>query len=274
MFCTNCGNQISDAANFCNECGTKVVVPNNVQLDTNPTIFNHILKPRVEWKSIPAGTFTMGSPETEIDRMNEPEHRVTLTAFQISKYEVTFEEYDLFCEATGREKPNDNGWGREKHPVINVDWNDATAFAAWMGCRLPTEAEWEYACRAGTTTPFNTGNNITALEANYKGDSPYSNYEKGEYREKTTPVGSFRANAWQLYDMHGNVDEWCNDWHSESAYYDDQTDPQGPETGNYRVFRGGSWKCDAEFCRSATRFRCCYNQNKSVEIGFRLAKSW
>lgn len=208
-------------------------------------------KPAIDWVDIPAGTFTMGSPKSEFDRSDyEIQHQVTLSAFKMSKCEVTFEQYDLFCEATGRTKPSDKGWGRGKRPVINVSWDDATAFAKWMGCRLPTEAEWEYACRAGTTTPFNTGNNLTTSQANYNGNFPYNNNPKGEYRGKTMPVGSFAANAFGLFDMHGNVWEWVNDWYENySPKATAQTNPRGPSSGTYRVYRGGGWDLIAQFCR-------------------------
>jgi sulfatase modifying factor 1 len=226
-------------------------------------------KPTIEWVSIPAGTFTMGSPTSEVDRgSDETQHQVTLSAFKMSKYEVTFEQYDLFCDATGRSKPSDEGWGRGNRPVINVSWDDATAFADWLGCRLPTEAEWEYAARAGTTTPFSTGNNLTTSQANYDGNYPYNNNAKGEHRGKTLPVGSFSPNAWGLYDMHGNVWEWCSDWYgaySTSA----QTNPKGASSGSFRVIRGGSWGNDANYCRAARRY-ISPPDSRGNRVGFRL----
>ena len=226
-------------------------------------------KPPSAWASIPAGTFTMGSPTSEVDRsLEETQHQVTLSAFKMSKYEVTFEQYDAFCDATSREKPSDEGWGRGKRPVINVSWNDATAFAEWMGCRLPTEAEWEYACRAGTTTPFSTGSNLTTSQANYNGNYPYNNNAKGEYRQKTLPVGSFTANAYGLFDMHGNVWEWCSDWYGDYSS-GAQTNPKGAASGSLRVRRGGSWYADAGDCRSANR-GINYPDYSDFSIGLRL----
>jgi formylglycine-generating enzyme required for sulfatase activity len=186
----------------------------------------------------------------------------------MSKYEITFEQYDAFCAATGRRKPSDYGWGRGNRPVINVDWNDATAFAEWMGCRLPTEAEWEYACRAGTETPFNVGDCLSTFMANYDGNNPYHSCPSGTYLEMTNEVGSYSPNAWGLYDMHGNVYEWCSDWYgdySSSA----QTNPEGPSSGSYRVLRGGGWRFHGRYCRSAYRY---YGEpsTRYYNLGFRL----
>ena len=210
----------------------------------------------IAWLSIPAGTFLMGSPESEVDRFSyETQHQVTLSAFRMSKNEITFAQYDLFCEKTSREKPSDEGWGRGERPVINVTWDDATAFATWMGCRLPTEAEWEYACRAGSTSAFSTGSNITAKQANCT-------------LEKTMPVGSYPANAWGLHDMHGNVLEWCSDWYGEYSIPAPKN-PTGPSSGSSRVYRGGSWLNFALTCRSATRFNYVPS-DRFIIIGFRL----
>jgi formylglycine-generating enzyme required for sulfatase activity len=187
----------------------------------------------------------------------------------MSKYTVTFEQYDLFCTATGRNKHRAFQMGN--HPVTQVTWYDAAAFAEWMGCRLPTEAEWEYAARANTTTPFYTGDCLTTDQANFNGEEPYTNCEKGDNRDKPLPVGSFPPNAFGLYDMHGNIWEWTSDWYGE---YDlkDTLNPKGPETGKNKVIRGGGWREPAWECRSAYR-SSVYPGNKGAGMSFRIVKS-
>ena len=223
-------------------------------------------KPSIKWVSIPAGTFIMGSPASETAShkddeaysYNETQHEVSLSTFKMSAHEVTFSQYDAFCKAKKREKPSDEGWGRGNRPVINVSWDDATAFAKWMGCRLPTEAEWEYACRAGSTAPFHTGENLKTNQANYNYDHDTS----------TLAVASFAANVWGLYDMHGNVWEWCSDRYGDYPS-SPQTNPVGPSEGDFRVIRGGGWGSDAGLCRSASRL-LNFPGDRSDLLGFRL----
>ena len=238
-------------------------------------------KPTIEWVSIPSGTFIMGATNESEKDNEQSRHKVTLSAFKMSKYAVTFEQYDIFCEATKREKADDYGWGRGNRPVISVTFNDARSFAEWMGCRLPTEAEWEYACRAGTISPFNTGDNLTTMQANYNGNYPFKNIPKGENRDKTMPVGSFLPNSWGLFDMHGNVSEWCSDWYG-SYSSEDQIDPEGSSSGSRRVvtkagedlriYRGGSYICKAYECQSSYR-GTIYPSARGSYIGFRLVYS-
>ena len=240
----------------------QIIVDNGVSADGNSgrgSDINRADRPKIEWVNIPGGTFTMGSPSYETDRGSDegPQHSVTLSGFKMSKYEVTFAQYDAFCDATGRQKPYDYGWGRGNRPVIMVDWYDATAFAQWMGCRLPTEAEWEYACRAGTITPYHIGSFLNSSQANFNW-----------YYGPTKPVGSYAPNAWGLYDMHGNVCEWCSDWYGDYSS-GAQTNPKGPSSGSSRVLRGGSWYRNGGLCRSASRLNFGPFARNSI-IGFRL----
>jgi formylglycine-generating enzyme required for sulfatase activity len=218
-----------------------------------------INKPDIEFADLPGGTFMMGSPVTEQGRKeDEIQHKVTLSAFKMSKYCITFAQYDVFCEATGRVKP----WGfkRGNMPVSQITWYDAQAFAGWMGCRLPTEAEREYAARANTTTPFYTGDSLTL-------DQAYFNNNSGR---EAKPVGSFPPNAFGLYDMHGNMGEWCSDWFGEYNI-DEKMNPKGPETGKIKVIRGGGFWLPAWRCRSACRGGDPQG-NRGAGLSFRIVK--
>ena len=255
----------------------------------------------IEWVCLQTDTFYMGSEQDEfgstypnLSLSEEAQHPVILNGFCMSKYEVTFDQYDYFCEQTNRTKPDDNGFGRGKRPVINVSYYDALDYAKFMGCRLPTEAEWEYACRglllgskngiknyyalSRNCFPFNTGDSLNTNQANFDGTIPYLKNPIGIKLDKTVPVGSYAPNSFGLYDMHGNVMEWCNDWFDyywpfprgpvlEPLF----TNPKGPATGNAKVLRGGSYKTDAYRCRSGSRtyFEPTYQGNF---VGFRVAK--
>jgi len=201
----------------------------------------------IEMAFIPAGEFKMGADSAYNNE--KPVHGVRLTKpFYLGKYEVTQGEWQ---KVTGA---NPSKFKGDRNPVECVSWNDCQDFLrkAGDGLRLPTEAEWEYACRAGTTGAFYFGDTIGTDSANYDGNYTYGNGGKGVYRQRTVEVGSFRSNAWGLYDMHGNVWEWCKDWY---ATYPPRTveDPQGPSSGQFRVLRGGSWVNGPRYCRSAYR---------------------
>jgi formylglycine-generating enzyme required for sulfatase activity len=213
----------------------------------------------------------MGSPESEAGRENdEIQHEVTISkAFYLGAYEVTQAQWKAVMGSDPSEFKGDD------NPVEMVSWDDAMEFCRRLSgrtgrrFRLPTEAEWEYACRAGTTTPFHTGETITTDQANYNGKYTYGGGREGVYREKTMPVGSFPANAWGLHDMHGNVFEWCLDWFG--VYDGTKTqDPQGASSGAGRVVRGGSWANNPRYCRSAIRGRG-EPDARINGIGFRVA---
>ena len=236
-----------------------------------------------EMVPIPAGEFTMGSPSSELYRGPEAQHRVTIgKPFAISKYEITFAQWDA-CVADGGcggHMPDDQGWGRGNLPVVGVTWDDAKSYAAWLSrktgksYRLPSEAEWEYSARAGTTTPFSFGATITTEQANYDGSTGYGNGPAGVNRQKTVPVGSFPPNAFGLHDMHGNVWEWTQDCWSDE-YAADAPANGGPyERANCggRVLRGGSWEDYPGDVRAAARV-ASNAEEQSWSDGFRVVRS-
>jgi formylglycine-generating enzyme required for sulfatase activity len=251
---------------------TKTLDPNAAQTEntTRDKDFS-VIKPVIEFVDVPAGTFTMGSPSSEKERKDdEIQHQATLSAFKMSKYPITFEQYDIFCDATGRTKPGASPRGNL--PVSRVTWYDAEAFAEWMGCRLPTEAEFEYAARAKTTTPFYTGDCLTSEQANFNGTEPYANCAKSEDRNKSLPVGSFPPNAFGLYDMHGNILQWTKDWYGEYNV-NEKINPKGPEKGANKIIRGGGWHNAAGECRSAFRGGTgLYPGTRGTGVGFRIVK--
>ena len=242
----------------------------------------------VSFVRIEDGAFMMGSPVSEPGHSdNEIQHQVTISSFYMCKYPVIQEAYRAIMGN------NPSYFKGNNLPVECVSWFDAIKYCNHLsqreglipvytvngnvmwnrntnGYRLPTEAEWEYACRAGTTTPFSTGSNITTEQANYNGNYPYNNDIKGKYRKKTTPVGSFAQNSWGLCDMHGNVWEWCWDWYGDYNTFD-LISPAGTSTGTDRVIRGGSWNNSAAHTRSAYRGSGTPAVRGSL-IGFQLVR--
>ena len=221
---------------------------------------------------IPKGTFMMGRPSSEPKRdSDERQHRVTLTkGFYLGTTEVTQGQWRNIMGKASSCFPSEN------RPVENISWNDAQKFIQNLNkrentdkYRLPTESEWEYACRAGTTKPFYTGMCIFTDQANYKGNYPMPGCSKGRYRKTTTEVESFSPNKWGLHDMHGNVYEWCDDWYQDDYPSEHIADPKGPTSGSGRVVRGGSWNFIMRHVRSAARGRADPD-GRSYDLGFRL----
>jgi formylglycine-generating enzyme required for sulfatase activity len=243
---------------------------------------------QLEMVQILAGEFMMGSPQDEIDRRSNesPQHPVTVPEFFMGKYPITRAQWRSIAQQTelqvDRElKENPSSFKGDNLPVENVSWYEVVEFcqrlSKWTGqvYRLPSEAEWEYACRAGTTTPFHFGNTISTEVANYNGNYTYGQGIKGTYREKTTVVGSFKvANAFGLYDMHGNVWEWCQDHYHDSytgapADGSEWIDSDAKEDA-FRMLRGGGWIGVPRYCRSACRDNYFYPDFHNLNIGFRV----
>jgi formylglycine-generating enzyme required for sulfatase activity len=248
---------------------------------------------------VPAGKFTMGTTDSEIARLTKeygdyfkdeaPQHEVTIPQpFAIGRYAVTFDEWEAaqkdkdWQRITGRApySPDDQGWGKGRRPAVDVCWDDAQAYVKWLsektgkGYWLPSEAEWEYACRAGTRTAFWWGDTISTAQANYDGNHTYWGGQKGEYRQKTVPVDSFEPNPWGLYQVHGNVWDWVEDcWHKD--YHNAPSDGSAWTSGDctYRVLRGGSWNIDPLLLRAARRGG--YSPGTRYgNVGFRVAVGW
>ena len=271
-----------------------------------------------QFNLIPAGTFMMGSPESEEGRgLDETQHKVTLTQpFYMGEYEVTQGEWQSVMGTTIEQQRQKaftwwQGEGRRVYkgalsddiigeitelcmnlygegptnPMYYVSWEDCQDFVRELNSQyggelrrelgegwsysLPSESQWEYACRAGTTTPYSFGRTLNGDKANCDGSYPYGTETKGRYLERTTTVGSYSPNSWGLCDMHGNVYEWCSDWYD--AYPTGSvTDPTGPTSGSYRVNRGGGWLSGAGSCRSA--YRLWYAPTyRSYFLGCRVA---
>jgi len=233
---------------------------------------------------IPAGTFLMGSPEDEPERLASegPQHEVTLGAFFLAQTPITQAQWRAVADWQNVERdltPDPSEFKGANRPVERVNWHDAMEFCRRLSQRtgkrygLPSEAQWEYACRAGTTTPFHFGATLTPELANYDGNSIYGKGPKGTYRQQTTDVASFPANAWGLYDLHGNVWEWCEDhWHASYDFAPGDDQPwlipaAGPE--ELRLLRGGSWSSSPRYCRSACRGRSDPDYRNDL-IGFRV----
>jgi formylglycine-generating enzyme required for sulfatase activity len=235
----------------------------------------------MQLRLIPAGSFVMGSPANEPDRNDDegPQHAVTLGPFYLGVHEVTVGQYSRFVQGTGRAAPLnsvDPSWvlwteqiQHPNHPVVNVSWDDAVAFCQWLTqterqgtYRLPSEAQWEYSCRAGTTTAFNTGSSLSANDARF-----------GQPSDGPADVGSYAPNAWGLCDMHGNVWEWCQDRYHDS-YLEAPTDGSAWESDsdNDRVERGGSWVFAAALRRSAHRSRNS-RDFRYYDRGFRVSRT-
>ena len=244
---------IATVAMLVSGCSPRLIPKEASNKSPEKTLTNSI---GMKFMLIPAGEFQMGSPANEEGREDwEQQHRVRIThPFYLGAYEVTQEQ---FQQVMGN---NPSDFKGVNLPVEQVSRDDAVEFCRKLSqeegkiYRLPTEAEWEYACRAGTKTAFAWGNSASSAQANINGNASYGDAAKGPSIEKTSSVGSYMPNAFGLYDMHGNVWEWCSDWYGSNYYPNSPADdPVGPGAGSGRVFRGGSWFDYPVYCRTASR---------------------
>lgn len=278
----------------------KIEVPEREQLESRmrellyeqnvspvvPTATNSI---GMKFGLIPSGEFVMGSPEDEAER-RDSENQVEVEisqSFLLGIYPVSQSEYEevmgtnpshFSYSGDGKDEVTDLDISR--FPVETVSWEDAIAFCEKLSSfadeqqwgrtyRLPTEAEWEYACRGGTTTPFYYGGSMSSHQANFDGVYPYGGAEKGPFLERPCEVGLYSPNSFGVYDVHGNVSEWCEDWYEEQL--PGGKDPQEPSEGHYRVLRGGGWRLNSRFVRSA--FRSPYGPGDRINfVGFRCVQ--
>ncbi len=228
-----------------------------------------------EMIKIPLGDFRMGDINGNGDINEHPVHKVLISSFALKKTEVTFEQYDIFADATDRTRPDDDGWGRGKQPVINVNWHDATAYSEWLSkqtgdqFRLPTEAEWEYAARAGHETKYSWGDTPSAVHAN--GSEEYG-WPADGYIKQTAPVATYEANDFGIHDMQGNVQEWtqdCWNFNYQGASLSGKASTNGD--CEKRILRGGSWADIPSMLRSSKRHWSTTNVKSSIS-GFRLVQ--
>ncbi len=231
--------------------------------------------------AIPGGKFLMGSPDNELERLSyeSPQHTVAVQPFFMGKFPVTQSQWAVVAALEKVNiylNPDPSNFKGANRPVERVSWDDAIEFCARLSnktgktYRLPSEAEWEYACRARTTTPFYFGETITTDLANYNGNYTYGSGAKGEYREQTTDVGNFPPNPFGLFDMHGNISEWCQDaWHENYNGAPADGSVWMSENDDLRLLRGGSWLDGPRICRSAIRLWIA-RDNRRLIVGFRV----
>jgi uncharacterized protein (TIGR02996 family) len=243
---------------------------------------------------IPPGSFLMGSPQDEEERSDHegPQHEVEITRpFYLGVHQVTQAQWRAvmgsnpsYFSARGGGKDKVSGMNTDDFPVEQVSWDEVMTFLKKLAARkkerekgrkyrLPTEAEWEYACRGGarSSSIFHYGNSLSSTQANFNGNYPYGGAARGPFLERTCKVGSYRPNAWGLYDMHGNVYEWCSDWYGSDYYkISPRRDPSGPSEGSDRVRRGGGWFGLGSRCRAAYR-NGSFPSDRFHDLGFRVA---